>query len=70
MYLLGHLLFRARMAHSTSRPRIAAVVVLAVLVVAGTALPLLALAGLVVVVLAVLVAIETRDRIADERRAT
>jgi len=46
------------------------VVVLAVLVVAGTALPLLALAGLVVVVLAVLVAIETRDRIADERRAT
>jgi low temperature requirement protein LtrA len=70
VYLLGHLLFRARMARSTSRPRIAAVIVLAVLVVAGTALPLLALAGLVVVVLAVLVAIETRDRIADERRAT
>jgi low temperature requirement protein LtrA len=70
VYLLGHLLFRARMARSTSRPRIAAVIVLAVLIVAGTALPLLALAGLVVVVLAVLVAIETRDRIADERRAT
>jgi low temperature requirement protein LtrA len=70
VYLLGHLLFRARMARSTSRPRIVAVVLLALLVVAGTALPLLGLSALVVVILGVLVAIETRDRIASERRAT
>jgi low temperature requirement protein LtrA len=70
VYLLGHLLFRARMARSTSRPRIAAVIVLAVLIVAGTELPLLGLAAVVVAVLAVLVAFETHDRIASERRAT
>jgi low temperature requirement protein LtrA len=70
VYLLGHLLFRARKARSTSRPRIVAVVVLAVLVLLGTALPALGLSAVVVVVLGILVAIETRDRIASERRAT
>jgi len=70
VYLLGHLLFRARMARSTSRPRIAAVIVLALLLLLGTALPLLGLAALVVVILGVLVTIETRDRILSERRAT
>ena len=70
VYLLGHLLFRARMARSTSRPRIVAVLVLAALVPAGTGLPLLALAGLVAVILGVLVAIETHDRIVVGRRAT
>jgi low temperature requirement protein LtrA len=70
VYLLGHLLFRARMTGTTSWPRIVAVLVLALLVVLGTALPVLGLAALVVVILGVLVAIETRDRIASERRAT
>jgi len=69
VYLLGHLLFRARMTRTTSRPRIVAVIVLALLVPLGTALPVVGLAALVVVVLGALVAIETRDRIASERRA-
>jgi low temperature requirement protein LtrA len=70
VYILGHLLFRARMARSTSRPRIVVVVVLAALVPAGTELPVVALAAVVTVILCVLAAIETHDRIATARRST
>jgi len=69
VYLVGHLLFRARMTHTTSRPRIVAVAALLVLVPVGRALPQLALAAVVACGLAILAVIETRERLADERRA-
>jgi low temperature requirement protein LtrA len=68
LYLLGHLLFKHRMHNVVSRPRLVTVVVLlAALPLASLAPPLVALA-LVVAVLVALVGVETR-RYAQVRRA-
>ena len=66
VYLLGHLLFRLRMVHSTARSWIVALVVLVALVPFGTALPMLALAGITTAVLAGLLIYEARRLRATE----
>jgi hypothetical protein len=60
LYLLGHLLFRARMDHSWSRPRSVAAAVCAGLAVAAPFLPSLVLLATVTVVVALLVNHEYR----------
>ncbi len=65
IYLLGHVLFRLRMAGSISWKRLAGAVACAALGVVGTAITALALASLVV---AVLIGVIVAERIADRRR--
>jgi low temperature requirement protein LtrA len=60
LYLLGHMLFRARMDHSWSRPRAVAAAVCAGLAVAAPFVPTMALLVAVTVVVAVLVNHEYR----------
>jgi low temperature requirement protein LtrA len=65
LYLVGHLVFRLRMARSTSRKRLSAVLAIAMCGVLGSALPALAVAVLIAAVLVVLIAAET---VAGQRR--
>jgi low temperature requirement protein LtrA len=65
IYLLGHVLFRLRMAGSISWRRLAGAVALAALGLVGTAITALALASLVI---AVLIAVILAERIAARRR--
>jgi low temperature requirement protein LtrA len=60
LYLTGHLLFRARMDHSWSRPRAVAAAVCVALAVAGPFVPTMALLVAVTAVVAVLVNYEYR----------
>jgi low temperature requirement protein LtrA len=65
IYLLGHVLFRLRMAGSISWRRLAGAIACAALGVVGTAITALALASLVV---AVLIGVIVAERIANRRR--
>jgi low temperature requirement protein LtrA len=68
LYLVGHLLFRLRMAGSLSGKRLAATVAICALGIAGTALPALATATAVLAVLVCLIAAETVAGIRRRRR--
>jgi low temperature requirement protein LtrA len=70
VYLLGHLLFRYRMVHNTSRPWLVALAALAALTVAGAAfgVPLLALAVAATLVLAALLVYDARRRRVTEQQ--
>jgi low temperature requirement protein LtrA len=65
LYLVGHLVFRLRMAGSTSGKRLSAVLAIGACGVLGIVLPALAVAALIDAVLVVLIAAET---IAGQRR--
>jgi low temperature requirement protein LtrA len=64
LYLAGHTLFRLRMIHNVSRKRVIAAIVILALAPLGTVISSLALSICVLVVLAVLAASETRNRLA------
>jgi low temperature requirement protein LtrA len=73
LYLAGHLVFRLRMAGSTSGKRLSAVLAIGVCGVLGSVLPALAVASLIAAVLVVLIVAETsageRPRAADAASA-
>ena len=64
LYLAGHTLFRLRMIHNVSRKRVIAGAVILALAPLGTVISSLALSVCVLVVLAVLAGLETRNRLA------
>ncbi len=66
LYLIGHTLFRLRMIGNVSRKRVFAMAAIVALAPLGLVLPSLAIAAGVLVILAVLAAAETRNRIAAE----
>ncbi len=59
LYLLGHLLFRLRMAHSLSNKRVAAMIAIVLCFPVGLVAPALVVASLITAVLVVLVVAET-----------
>lgn len=67
LYLIGHQLFRLRMARTMSTERTVAVVVLLAVLPLGELVPTLALLTIVAVVLVLLVGYETRERVVLSR---
>ena len=67
LYLIGHQLFRLRMAGTTSTERTVAVVALLAVLPLGELVPTLALLSIVAAVLVLLVGYETRERVTLSR---